>query len=116
MTYEQGVRIAARAIACYFLFWVVTDITGIPGEIVTLSHEWQMAHILDASTLKGIESPTLYLLRISLVNLTANLLRIGLWLLAARWFYNPGPRIRRFFGEFAPEPNAAETPRDPSNP
>jgi len=98
MTYEQGVRIAARAIACYFLICVVTDIIAIPGEIVTLRHEWQQTHVLRASALGAIKEPAIYFLRISLVDLTANLLRIGLWLLAARWFYNVGPRIRRFFG------------------
>ena len=103
MTYEQGLRLTTRAIAVYFLFWVVTDLIQIPHEIVTIRHEMQETAIPKASASDYFYYD--YLLRSAVLSLAENLLKIGLWLLAALSFYHCSGRVQRFFGG-AEEPAA----------
>jgi len=92
MTYEQAIRIASRTLAAYLLLWAVSDATHLPGEILSLVHEYQGPNGLGFSILNAP-----YYVRMSILYLAENILHIALWLMAAGWFYRCGPRIQRFF-------------------
>ena len=95
LTREQAVLIVSRAITCYLLFWAVSDIIGLPHEILTVTHELLGPSSLGFSTLSAFKAS--YYTRYYILNLAANVLSIALLLTAAGWFYRCGPRIRNFF-------------------
>ena len=98
MTYEQGVRLASRALAIYLIVWAVSDAIGVPHEIMAVWHDLQEAGIPRDAMPTGLEDTVVYYLRSSIILLAGTILRIALWLMAARWFYYGAPRIQRFFG------------------
>src|ERR1700722_18806769 len=95
LTREQAVLLVSRAIACYLLFWAMSDIISLPREILTISHELQGPSSLGFSTLSAFK--TSYYARYYILNLAASVLSIALLLTAAGWFYRCGSRIRNFF-------------------
>jgi hypothetical protein len=98
VTYEQGVRIAARALAVYLVVWAVSDAIGLPAEIMAVRHHLQAAAIPRESMPVDLEASVVYYLRVSIMALASTILRIALWLMAARWFYYCGPRIQKILG------------------
>ena len=98
MTYERAVKIAARSIAMYLLFWAITDVVSVPNEIMSVSHEMKLVSMAKNAGAHDAEVSQLYFLRSSVMYLAANVLRITLWVMAAGWFYRCGPAIQRFFG------------------
>ena len=90
VTQLQIIRIASRLFAAYLLFWVVDDLIVIPREILTVVHEVGLGTLSSAFT-------ATYYSRATVLDLSANFLRIALWLIGAGWFYRCGPRIQRFF-------------------
>jgi hypothetical protein len=90
ITREQAILIASRLVAAYLLLWVLDDLTLLPREILSVVHDLGPG---SAWTATGAS----YYLRYSILELTANCFRLGLWLMAAGWFYRCGPHIRNFF-------------------
>jgi hypothetical protein len=92
LTREQAILIISRLFAAYLLFWVITDITMLPHEVLSVAHYIKATgSVLGANTSLPV---TTYTLRFYMLSLMENLLHIALWLLAAGWFYRCGPRIR----------------------
>jgi hypothetical protein len=91
MTQSDAARIAARLVVLYLPFWIVSDLTAIPREIVSFLYEWR-------SWTAGRPAHEVFFLQSAILFLTANILRIALWSCLALWFYQCGPRIHRFFG------------------
>jgi hypothetical protein len=89
MTPTQAVKIVCRAIVLYLLFWIITDITALPREILALHHAWVNAFAVASGS---------YYLREQILYLAANVLLMSLWSVLALWFYQGGPRIQRWFG------------------
>ena len=94
MTYEQGIRIASRTFAAYLLFWVISDATLIPRQVLDIVHEVK-GPIVDRSVFSAFKAS--FYLRVYILYLFENILRMALWLMAAGWFYRCTPRIQRFF-------------------
>jgi hypothetical protein len=95
------VLLISRAISVYLIFWVITDVISLPGELNSFLHHLDEHRRIPASVLAGDSHARAlegYWLRTYLFALAANVLRIALWLCAAGWFYRCGPRIQRFFG------------------
>lgn len=99
MTYEQGIRIASRIFAAYLLFWVVADATYLPREVLSVTHELQGPGA-GLSVLSAFKAS--YFVRLSMLYLAENILRIAVYLMAAGWFYRCGPYIQKFFGREDP--------------
>jgi hypothetical protein len=101
MTYKDGVRIASRLLAIYFLADVVSVAIFLPQGIMNFSSAVQMLH-------SSPMLPNRYLQQ-SLVMLAMSVGRIALFLLAAIWFYKCGPLIQKFFGcDMSQEPTTTE--------
>ena len=95
MTYEQGIRIASRTVAAYLLFWAVSDATYLPRETLSVVHA---IHVYGAGFSALSAFSAFYSIRLYVLYLAENILRIALWLVAAGWFYRCDPRILKFFG------------------
>ena len=95
MTREQFVLTASRLFAAYLLFWVVADVIELPREIMDVVHGLSLGSVMGLSMLSAAKAS--FAMRVYILYLAANILRIALWLLAAGWFYRCGPRIRGFF-------------------
>jgi len=89
MTQSQAIRLVCRAIVLYLLFWIISDITWLPREILAVEHAWVSAPALKSGG---------YYLREQILYLAANVLHIALWSVLAISFYQGGPRIERWFG------------------
>jgi hypothetical protein len=89
MTYDQGVRLASRALSIYMLICALSDFISLPREI--------------GSTLRALHGGSSNYLFAEVGFLLGNVLRILVWLLLAMLFYRCGPRVREFFGP--PEEN-----------
>ncbi len=98
MTYEQGIRIATRAIAVYLFAWAVSDAIDLPHIVIHLRHYLQLFNLFRSDGLGPQEPSVTYFLRVYAASLASTILRISLWLLAARWFYQCGPQVQRYFG------------------
>jgi hypothetical protein len=94
MTYEQGIRIASRTFAAYLLFWVVSDATLLPRQVLDIVHEVK-GPLLDLSWFSAFKAS--FYMRVYILYLAENMLRMAMWLMAAGWFYRCTPRIQRFF-------------------
>ncbi len=99
MTVPQAIRIVSRLIVLYLLFWVVSDLTGLPREILGVRGAW-----LEST---GSVRATYYL-REEILFLGSNVLRMTMWAALAILFYQCGPRIQRFFGAEVTEPDSLE--------
>ncbi|HEY5054946.1 MAG TPA: hypothetical protein VII58_02225 [Acidobacteriaceae bacterium] len=96
----QIIRIASRVVAASLLLWVVDDLTLVPREILTVAHEVGLGTLSSAFA-------TTYYARVAVLELSANFLRIALWLIGAGWFYRCGPRMQRFFSPEAADSHLA---------
>jgi len=105
MTQRQAARFACRAITLYLIFWVVSDLTNLPREVLSVLHEWSMLN-------QTVPYPSQYYLRSAMLFLLANILRMTLWCGFALWFYQVPPSMQRFFGvaESMESPEAQPTP------
>jgi hypothetical protein len=95
LTREQAVLIASRLFAAYLLFWVITDTIVLPRQIIDVVHTLNQSTAMGRSMLSAINAPST--MRLYIIYLTENVLRITLSLMAAGWFYRCTPRIRNFF-------------------
>jgi hypothetical protein len=89
MTQSQAIRLVCRAIVVYLLFWTVSDLTALPREFLAVFEAWSFP---------GLSARGTFYLREQILFLAASVLRIGIWLALALWFYQGGPRIQRWFG------------------
>ena len=95
VTREQAILVASRVIAAYLLFWVFDDLTLLPHVLLPVAHYMhETGSVLGANTRLP---ETTYFLRYYALDVLGNILRIAVLLMAARWFYRCGPRIRKFF-------------------
>jgi hypothetical protein len=97
VTSEQATRIASRTFAAYLLFWVITDATYLPREILDVVHELQGPGTYGYSALSAFNAS--HYVRVYILYLAENILRIAIWLMTAGWFYRCGPHIQRFFND-----------------
>src|ERR1035437_5693249 len=95
ITREQAILTASRLFVAYLLFWVVADVIELPREIMDVVHLLNQGSIMGLSMLSAARAS--FTMRVYILYLAANVLRIALWLMAAGWFYRCGPRIRGFF-------------------
>jgi len=95
VTTEQATRIASRTIAAYLIFWAIADATYLPREILSVFHELQGPGAYGYSVLSAFKAS--YFVRVYILYLLENILRIALFLMAAGWFYRCGTRIQSFF-------------------
>jgi hypothetical protein len=95
LTREQAILIATRLVVAYLLFWVISDLTAMPRELLSIAH-----YMKETGSVLGINTSmpqTSYLLHGYILDLLNNILHITLWLMIAGWFYRCGPRIQAFF-------------------
>jgi len=100
ITREQVILIASRLFAAFLLFWVVDDMTELPREILSVVHYAEQGTNAGLSVLSTFKAS--YFLRLEILYLFANILRMALWLMGAGWFYRCGPRIYGFFNQEEP--------------
>jgi len=89
MNYKEGVKIASRALAIFFLYRVVLAVISLPQTLI-LTYEMREIHVPDVFLNR--------MFRGMLVSSIFETIRAIAWLLAAIWFYKCGPRIQKFFG------------------
>lgn len=88
MSTKEAVSIVSRALAIYFLAWLVFDLTYLPSQLFSFLHH-QLA--MSASG----ENP--YWRNYYLISLVVLALRILALFFAVQWFYRSGPRIHAYF-------------------
>ena len=93
MTQAQAVRLACQVVVLYLLFWVISDLTALPREMLSVYEAWSFP----ALSARGS-----FYLREQILLLAANVLRMTMWLGLALWFYQGGPRVQRWFGAEKP--------------
>jgi hypothetical protein len=81
---QQLVTIISRALAVYFLAWLLTDLTYLPSTLFSFLHHQQVG---GATFLRDSD----------LLSLTFRILRIVALFFAVQWFYRAGPTIQRYF-------------------
>jgi hypothetical protein len=87
MSAKQAVTIVSRALAVYFLTWLLTDLTYIPTNLHSLFHH--------AETTGAMAGP--YLRNSDLLSLSFRVLRMIALFFAVQWFYRAGPSIQKYF-------------------
>jgi hypothetical protein len=106
MTYEQGVRIASRALAIYMLGVALSNLLQIPREITAVFTQLAYSngpHPTEASqriATAGVASAIGFL--------AGNIIGAVIWSLAAILLYRCGRTIQRFFG---PASEATDPPQ-----
>ena len=91
---RAAVTIVSRAMAIYFLAWLVYDLTTLPVALFTLSHH---------QLLMSASREDAYWRNYYLTSLVFLLLRMLALFVAVQWFYRSGPRIHQYF--LAPSDN-----------
>ena len=94
-TREEDILIASCLFAAFLLFWVVADLSELHREILSVAHYSEVGVNAGLSVLSKFK--TSYFLRLEILYVLANILRIAVWLVGAHWFYRCGPWIYRFF-------------------
>jgi hypothetical protein len=89
MTYNDGVKIASRALAVMLVLWAINDACYIPFDII---------RALRALTHSTVSGPRYFYSAVMAAWIPWSLLRTGTWLLIASWFYECGPRVQKIFG------------------
>jgi hypothetical protein len=94
MTYNDGVRLAARVIALISLISAVTTALYFPAEILSFARSVriEMMHQNASTTIYFLEWGTFFLML---------LLRIGILLAIAIWFYRCGPMVQKIVGRIS---------------
>ena len=88
MSTKDAVTIVSRALAIYFLAWLLYDLTYLPSQLFSFLHHQLMVN----AARENAYWRNYYLM--SLVFLT---LRIVALFFAVQWFYRSGPRIHAYF-------------------
>jgi|SRR5579884_775529 len=99
---KDAVLLISRALALYLLFWAVTDLLLLPGELNSIIHHLRdLREPVTGGNTLGSETYFHhvhdYQLRFYLFSMFATVARIAAWILAAGWFYRCGPRVQHFF-------------------
>lgn len=82
MTKKDLVVIASRAIALYFIFWALDNLSYVPVDAFTLSHYSAL--------------PQEYIYKYHLVLLSHHLVAAVLFFVGAIWVYRRGPSVENF--------------------
>ncbi len=82
MTKKDLVVVASRAIALYFIFWALDNLSYVPTDAFTLSHYSAL--------------PQEYLYKYHLIVLLHHLAASVLFFVGAIWVYRCGPSVERF--------------------
>jgi hypothetical protein len=85
---KEVVTIVSRALAVYFLAWLLSDLTYLPSHLFSFLHH--------ANTLAA-PGGTTYWRDSDLISLSFLLLRIVVLFFAVQWFYRSGPAIQGYF-------------------
>jgi hypothetical protein len=96
---KEAVTIVSRALAIYFLAWLLTDLTYLPSHLFPLLHHeggW------------GIPGGTTYWRDSERISLSFLILRLMVLFFAVQWFYRAGPAIQAYFLPSSKEETAAE--------
>lgn len=116
---KDAVLLVSRALALYLLFWSVTDILLLPGELNSILHHLRdLREPVAAGNTSGAETYFHhvhdYQLRYYLFSFSANVARIVAWIMAAGWFYRCGPRVQHFFLSSPEQEEQAPKPGPPA--
>jgi hypothetical protein len=84
---KEAVTILSRALAVFFLAWLLSDLTYLPSYIFAFLHH--------ENTLSGPSGT--YLRNLDFISLLFLLLRIAVLFFAVQWFYRAGPAIQEYF-------------------
>jgi len=87
MSAKQAVTIVSRALAIYFLGWLLADLTYLPSYLHSLFHHSGAQSVLGTSYWRNADLLSLCLL----------LLRMTALFFAVQWFYRAGPSIQTYF-------------------
>ena len=96
---KEVVMIASRALAVYFLFWFLSDLTYLPSSLFSLWHHRNMP---------GSTEWTTYLRDSDVISLSFRLLRMVGLFFAVQWFYRSGPAVQEYFLSSSDEEKASE--------
>jgi hypothetical protein len=96
---KEAVTIASRALAIYFLAWLLNDLTFLPSHLFSLLH-----HERELVAPSG----TTYWRDLERISLFFYVLRIAALFFAVQWFYRSGPAIH---GYFMASPEGEATPK-----
>jgi hypothetical protein len=88
MSTKEVVTIFSRALAVYFLAWLLADLTYLPPYLFSLLHHQRVASPIVADT---------YLRDYDVIWLLSHLFRIVVLFFAVQWFYRSGPAIHKYF-------------------
>ena len=99
MSAREAVSIASRALAVYFLFWLLSDLTYLPSRLFSLWHHRNMP---------GSTEWTTYLRDSDVISVSFHLLRMVGLFFAVQWFYRSGPAIQEYFLTSSDEGKASE--------
>ncbi len=99
MSTKDAVTIVSRALAVYFLAWLVYDLTYLPSQLFSFLHHQFGVNALGENA---------YWRNYYLMSLVFLGLRIVALFIAVQWFYRSGPRIHAYFLA----PSEEETPSE----
>ncbi len=88
MSTKEAVTIVSRALAIYFLAWLLSDLTYLPSHVFSLLHH---------ESGLGVPGGTTYWRDSERISLSFLILRIVMLFFAVQWFYHSGPAIQRYF-------------------
>ena len=97
MSTKEAVTIASRALAIYFLAWLLYDVTNLPSALHHYLH-----YQTEAGSL-GMTDYLAYMRTTYGLSLWFLLLRMVGLFLAVQWFYRCGPRLQTYFLESSDE-------------
>ena len=88
MSAKEAAVIACRALSVYLLFWLVLDLTYLPGSVFAYLH-----HQLGPTP----TNTQLFYRNYDLLSLCFLVCRIIALFFAVQWFYRAGPRLQAYF-------------------
>jgi hypothetical protein len=96
---KNVVTIVSRALAVYFLAWLLYDLTYLPSQMFSFLHY---------EVTQSASGGTVYWRNYYLISLCFLVLRIVALFFAVQWLYRAGPRVQGYFLASAEEETAAE--------
>ena len=99
MSTKEAVSIISRALAIYFLAWLLSDLTYLPSHLFSLLHH---------ENGMGVAGATTYWRNSERISLSFLILRIFVLFFAVQWFYRAGPAIQAYFLSSSKEETAAK--------
>ena len=98
MTKKDGITIASRILAAYFLYWAIIDLFNLLDSIYQI--------FVPLSFLAFPNLQTHYMQKLFVREIWGSAVRPAFTSLAAGWFYKSGPRVARFLlPETEPSPD-----------